>query len=313
MATLASKFGDFTFNQLASFADQTAGSEEVVKAVLSGTMVGSVQEGRLVVAERESTFFDCHSRFIPPRGLQLSVKDANYSFHLDRPAKVDYPERLQRLMDYQRLKDSVSPSEFEDRAGKILERLLADERLANIVKGDRACPLPFCLPQQQISYKQYGQVLEGFVEAASRAYRVQFPKRNFNNYRKGELAGQTYVIGGLRHEYFLAALAKGNVVGVYFPNPLQGYSPFAQRAMMAFMPAMFCLAGGIDTLTAVTAWPDVLARDFNTPGLDMSALQWRSAGFSLLFGADDDEARFGDRGGLGDALDSYSGGLVVLG
>lgn len=265
------------------------------------------------VRDSGKVLFDCHGRLIPPRGLQFNIMDANYTYHLVRPERVDYIERLQRLVDHQQLKDSISPSEFEDSAEKIIERLLADERLANVVRGDRACPLPFCMTRQQIRYNKHGRALERFAEAAARAYSVQFPKRSFNNYREGELARQTHVIGGLGHERLLAALAQGNIVGVYFPTALQGYSVFAQRAMMAFLPQMFCLAGGIDTLTAVTAWLDVLARDSNTLGLDLSALQWQSAEYSLGFEARDYEALFDHSGNLGDASDEYSGGLVVIG
>ena len=70
---------------------------------------------------------------------------------------------------------------------------------------------------------------------------------------------------------------------------------------------------GIDTAEAMVAYPDILARDYYTPGLGMSALQWQSADYSLLFEAYDDELYFGRRGDLGDALACYSGGLVVLG
>jgi hypothetical protein len=60
-------------------------------------------------------------------------------------------------------------------------------------------------------------------------------------------------------------------------------------------------------------YPDILARDYNTPGMDLSALQWQSAGYSLSFVSYGDRLSFGLYGDLSNALDDYSGGLFFLG
>ncbi|MBD3282389.1 MAG: hypothetical protein GF387_02155 [Candidatus Portnoybacteria bacterium] len=69
----------------------------------------------------------------------------------------------------------------------------------------------------------------------------------------------------------------------------------------------------MDTLIAMAMYPDILARDWNTPGLDMAALQWRSADCSLLFKARGDKLGFVSTDFLARALDSSSGGLLFLG
>ena len=140
-----------------------------------------------------------------------------------------------------------------------------------------------------------------------------FPKRNFNNYRKGKLEKQVTIVPGSRHEQLVAAMAKGVVVGIYFPNCLQGFSVYADREQMATLPEQFLLAGGFEASACMIAYPDVLARDNNTPLLDLAALQWQSAGYSLCFNADGDCAYFGSRSGLGSTYGNYAGGLVVLG
>ncbi len=72
-------------------------------------------------------------------------------------------------------------------------------------------------------------------------------------------------------------------------------------------------AGGMDIPVAMVMYPDILARDFNTPGLDMAALQWRSADSSLFFLADDDGLDFFRADCLAYARGDYSGGLLFLG
>ena len=42
-------------------------------------------------------------------------------------------------------------------------------------------------------------------------------------------------------------------------------------------------------------------------------VEWQSAGYSLYFNANDDNANFDNRSNLGNANGNYAGGLVVLG
>jgi hypothetical protein len=63
---------------------------------------------------------------------------------------------------------------------------------------------------------------------------------------------------------------------------------------MSGLPEDFVLSGAIDVMTGLTAYPDVLARDFKTPGLDCAANGWRASQMSMLFKAYDERAYFGD-------------------
>jgi len=64
------------------------------------------------------------------------------------------------------------------------------------------------------------------------------------------------------------------VIGILLPNPLQGFSIPACREYADSLPEILHLAGGYDFSAALAAYPDVLGRDFNTPGNDMAALQF---------------------------------------
>ena len=254
------------------------------------------------------TFFDANGRCIPFRGIQSRICDPDRDFHLIQPP-LDYGLRLARLGEYLQAGGSmISAAEFEDRCQKLLELLSADEQCGEIVK---AVHLPICIPQTAVV--DYGVSLETFLPGVERSYKIEFPERTFSNYRKGDLVKKMTMVPGTRHDILVERLATGPVVGVYFPNPMQGFSVLAQREQIEVMPPWFLLSGGFDTATAMAAYPDVLARDLNTPKLDLAALQWRGSSCSLCFEASDDELVFGGRGGLGLASGYYSGGFFVLG
>jgi len=107
-------------------------------------------------------------------------------------------------------------------------------------------------------------------------------------------------------------MEQGPVAGIMF-FPLQGYSVLAQREQMASLPSSLLLSGAVDMATAMAAYPDVLARDWNTPGYDCSAVSFRSSASSLYFEAYDDHLEFGDCGLLDTPGGICSGGLVFVG
>jgi len=293
------KYGHWTTGQLEALMN-TLGEENAL-ALLRGE---KAVEFRDVI----SALFDRNGRRIP-RNLENAVRDANPDFRLEQPA-ITYGERLARIGEHLQITMTVSAAEFEDRCQKLLERLSKDEQSGNVVNGIH---LPICIPQTIIS--DYGQTLdEVYLEAVGRSYEAQFRGRNFNNYRKGNLAKQvTIVPGATRHEQLVTAMSKSPVLGIYFPNPLQGFSVHAQREQMSTLPEIFLLSGGFDTATAMVAYPDVMARDFNTPGLDMVALQWQGPSRSLCLVARDDRLLFSGGADLGLASVYFSGGLFVLG
>jgi hypothetical protein len=107
-------------------------------------------------------------------------------------------------------------------------------------------------------------------------------------------------------------MKQGPVKGIHFPNPLQGFSIKASREQMLTLPKGFILSG-LDTAIAMIMYPDVLARGYLTPGLDLAALSWQSADYSLFFRADVSRLDFDNSDGLAVDYGNYSGGLLFLG
>lgn len=199
-------------------------------------------------------------------------------------------------------------AEFYDIARGLKEKLRGIVQVANLLNG--AC-FPIVVPQ--IRFDDYGQAMdEVMIPAVERAYRRQFSGRVFDNHRKGDLAGQVTVVPESRHQVLLDRMQRGYVIGLYFPNPLQGFSVLAQREQMETFPEGLLLAGGFDSAMATMMYSDVLVRDGKTPVYDLSALQWQSSEYSLSFSANDDRLQFGHRAYLGNAFEYFSGGLLFL-
>ena len=294
------------------YGEMTLGNNEALVNILGGMeVVEAILRGEQEVHLRKAIikWFDKHGRSIPSRTLSASVTDPDPDYHYLEQPMLNYAERLARIVNCFSLKEPISADEFENRAESLLEALRADDNAKLIING---VALPFYIPQTQVG--DYGQVLSNvFLPAIERSYKAEFPKRTFYNHRRRHLADQTTIVSGSRHERFVEAMQQGNVVGVYFPNCLQGFSVDASRKQMASLPEMFLLAGGFDTCASMVAYPDVLARDWKTPILDLAAMQWQSVDYSLYFRAYDEDLYIDNKGPIGNSYAHHASGLVVLG
>lgn len=302
------KYDEFTRGEEEALLNRLGGVD-IARAVGSGKYTVKIVGKEVQLAEVVEKLFDRHGRRIPPPGLCSAVCDANREFKLAQPKPKsldDYAARLTRLQTYMKPGSFISVAEFHGRSQKLLTELKANPRLANLANG--VC-LPFSLPPMKV--EDYGKKLDEMLDAFGLAYAKEYPGLTFYNHRHGELKGKVEIVAGTRHERLITALAKGTVVGLYFPNPLQGFSIPAAREQMSTLPDELILAGGLDTVANLIMYPDVLAKNFQTPGLDCAALSWDSADYSLSFRARDDFAYFAHRYLY--AHDYYSAGLVLLG
>ena len=302
-------------DQEARFAakDFTMGDLNAVVKFLGEEATQRIKSGHpftlTFLEEQLRTLFDKNGRRIP-EGLTYPVRDPDRSYFLQQP-QIDYAQRLERLkVHFRERKLPISPSQFQDECEGLREELAKSEEFATCANILNGVVLPVVLLPVPHRGFDYGMVLERvYLSAVERAYKELFPERTFQNNRKGELARKVSIIDGSRHDLLVGKLFKGPVIGLFSPNPLQGFSVLAQREQMATLPQRFSLGGGFDSATAVTMYPDVLARDFQTPGYDCAALSWVDSEYSLCFEANDERLWFDHEVSLGYAFGSYSGGL----
>lgn len=258
------------------------------------------------IKEAVKKLFDKNGRLIPPVGLQSKVYDPDKNFYLDQPemkTASDFQKRLNILYESLGIKKESETEWFMDETEILLKRIRANSQIANILNS---VWLPIILPKFQ--YDDLGEELERLLTAVEKSYKKAFSDRTFKiHLTKGDLKNKVKVRNG--HEKLIDELKTDFVYGIYFPNLMQGYSIKASREISSTISEGFSLSG-IDGIIGMIMYPDILARDYHTPGLDLSGLEWQSAaGYSLYFEADDDDLTFGDTGGLFDVNVSFSSGL----
>jgi len=297
------KYGNWTLGQVEALIN-TIG-EDPALAILRGEKIVKVEKAIF-------KFFDKNGRRVPQKGLQNNVCDPNKDFYLVQPElkKVrDYADRLIRFQE------AFHPGpmflgDFERKAKELLSELRVNKLLANLLNG---IYLPIILPKLE-NFSDYGKTLEQtFLSAIQASHQKQFPNESFYNREKNELAGEVSIIPGTRHEKLIEKMKQGIVYAIYFPNPLQGFSPLASREQMQDLPESLILVGGFDASAAQVMYPDILSRDFETPGYDLSALQYQSSNYSFYFDATGGAFELGSNGSLALTYGSYSSSLLFLG
>ncbi|MDD5043650.1 MAG: hypothetical protein PHD51_03190 [Patescibacteria group bacterium] len=292
--------------------DWTTGDLNALVKNLGGEKVArKIQRGEVKVMFKDvmEVFFDKHGRRIP-NGLQARVRDADREFQLVQPkleTDIDYLDRLKRLHEGLNSYTKITGEQFKAETERLLVLIRSNPQVANITKG---IWLPVVLPR--LTVNNLGVTLKQYLEAVGKSYTKTFSDRRFCNICKGTLAGEVNIVPRSRHDQLIERMEQGPVVGLHFPNPLQGFSIDASREQMSVLPEWFFLSG-IDTPIAMVMYPDILARDFNTPGLYMAALSLQSTSCSLYFKADKDELDFAHTPLLASVNPAWASGLLFLG
>lgn len=287
------KYGNLTLGQIEALCNILGGEEEVER-LLKGEITVEIKEA-------VKKLFDKNGRLIPPANLQSKVCDPDKNFYLNQPKMEtvsDFQERLEILEESLGIKVGITAEQFKEQIENLLEKIKADPKNANVLNG---VYLPVILPKFQ--FDDLGEEIERLLIGVEKSYQKNFPNRVFKNYRKGDLKNKVKAVCG--HENFVEDLKKDFVIGIYFPSPMQGFSINASRE---YVLESFSLSG-IDAIIGMIMYPDVLARDYNIPGLDLSGLEWQSAGCSLFFRADGADLDFGNADNLSNAHDFYSSGF----
>lgn len=153
----------------------------------------------------------------------------------------------------------LSAAEFARRACSLNKQLRKSRKLSPLMQGVH---LPICLPQLN-TWQDYGRALSSmFFRAVQRSFIRTFKERQlFNNESSEPFYEQLAIVPESRHQYLFDRMKQGPVVGIYFPEAMQGFSVRAAREHMDHLPDNVLLGGGLDVATALVMYPDVLGRD----------------------------------------------------
>lgn len=295
------KYGSVTLGQVEA-AINKLGGQEVWDAWLRGEKTATVEDAIQLL-------FDKRGRRIP-EGLQANVCDANRSFRLDQPKlveEVEFVNRVLRLHGCLSIDTGITAEQLKAETERLLVIIRENFQTTNIAN---CVYLPVILPK--LVTDDLGAELELYLVGVNNSYAKTFGDREFYNHRKGTLRNEVSIVDGSRHDQLVERMKQGSVIGLHFPNSLQGFSINASREQMSTLPGGFVLSG-MDIPIAMAMYPDVLACDWKTPGLDLAALRWQSVVYSLCFRASDGGLDFVRAGDLARAYDCSSGGLLFLG
>lgn len=285
------------------------GGREIVDEFLAGNKKVTFEDVvRLCIGK--------NARFVIPEGFEHGHVDLNPDYFWEQPTgKFDFASLIKRGALYlpQGMK-ALSAAQMEDGCRTLEEQITADSQVSNLftVKDRRrGIRLPWFLPQMDIDPKNPGKAIhEIFKPAIKRAYETEFGEHKFVDYRKDDTDGCVTIVDESQLK-LVAALRAGPVFGWIFPGVFQGIGIKGDRALMKTLPAGHNFAlGGFDSLAAMILHTATLARDNNTPVMDLASFQWRDPGYSLYLDARDGRLEFGRR--CLDPYERYSAALSVF-
>ncbi len=298
---------DINGHHIEAFVNKLGGIENFV--------LGLRHDCDLILQPRFPKYFDKNGHGIP-ENLTATVCDSNKDYTLTQPDVLSnvflagcFVRAKNYLGDYLG-RGMISYGSYQELVNIQVAKLKADESVANLLKG---VWLPIIIPPMVID--DIGRSVETIVEAAGASYKDQYQNRKWENELKGKLAGNVTIIEGTRHDRLISQIAENSVVGIYFPNALQGFSVNAQREFVQRLPEGFSLTGAIEPSVALAMYPTVLAHGNKTPVYDCSALQYKPtyAEQSFYFGANDGRLEFDHKVGLIFENGTHSGGLLFVG
>ena len=253
-------------------------------------------------------YFDQHGRCVPGDIVGHVHKKTRRYFLVEQP-KIDYEKIHARCINHLNMDAAISVTEFSQRAEKILAKIQNDPLARDILNGIR---IPFMLPKTPTG--DLGTLLDStWIKAVADSFLAKFPDRQFTNHHKEGLTGKLHIIPGSRHKRLIDSMATTKLVGYYFPC-LTEYSIPAAIEQVEKLPEYFLLAGGFDTAAALIGSPDLLLRTEGYPPLLwFAALAGERAEVGYHFEAYGYNLTFNRRAHFGNAAESWTSGLVVLG
>ena len=285
------------------YSDWTRGQVEALLNIIGEENAKKLLRGEIKPSFKKAveSLFNKHGRRIPPKRLYAAVCEPNRDYYLDElelKTETDYRDRIERLHKYLGPDTGgVGASYFMAETERLVERIWHNPQIANLL-----CSvwLPVVLPK--LTTDDIGRILEQYLEAAAKSYTETFKGRrrfitSYLGMSASRLTGRVKIVEGSRHDQLIELMRQGPVIGIYFPNSLQGFSPKAAIKQMASLPEGFILSG-LDAVIAMLIYPDVLARpSSHSIDIHLAALSWMPDKDLLCFSGDIDLV-FGESGRL---------------
>ena len=196
-----------------------------------------------------------------------SQESRNY-YRLNEP-RLDLKLILERSKKQNLVGINYSVKEFSSTVDLLKEKINNSASYTNLLKG--VC-IPFVFKRQQMNFDLGTELVDDLLPKVKATFLELFPDSEFKAILQSDckLHGNIRLHTESRYLDFIEAIERKETVGLYFPQALQGFDVYSQRAQMTDLPkldeAKICLSGGVDICSALIGTPDILfSKEFYAP------------------------------------------------
>ena len=214
------------------------------------------------------SYFDENGRRIPTHEMRVYSYESRNYYRLNEPA-LDLKLILERSKKQNLVGINYSAKEFGSTVELLKEKINSNAIYKNLLKG--VC-IPFVFKRQQMNFDLGSELVDNLLPKLKATFLELFPDSEFKAILQSEskLHGNIAIHPDSKYFDFIEAVKQKETVGLYFPQALQGFDVYSQRAQMKALPdldeAKLCLSGGVDICSALIGTPDLLFNeDFYTP------------------------------------------------
>ena len=256
----------------------------------------------------EASLFDKNGRRIP-KNLEFNVCDSSLPVKLGNlflESEKDYQELIDEFNRPLGGRLKITGEELKTGTEKLLALIGNDKRFAKILNG---AWVPIILP------KLTG-IIEKVLNEYLRATKFLYTRHCGTSFAyKDNFCGNVHISPASRYDKAISKMIMRDLVGIYFINPLQGYSVLASREQMKELPEEFVLSG-FEPLIAGAMYPKIF---FDQKlFLDLAAFSWvldpKKGNFSQsVFRTKDSGISYGANLSLNRGDGDRSSGLLFIG
>ena len=233
-------------------------------------------------------YFDKSGWRVPSSDMRTFGESRSNYYRLDQPL-IDYASILGRICRHLGTDLDITADQFEGRVGSLFSELRSSADVGDLAEG---VYVPFVFRRARPGADLGTELQDHLLPGVQRSFTERFPGARFKAVLQGDsvLAGRVGLDPHARYQKFVDASEQGTVVGIYFPQALQGFDLASQRRQMQSLPdpagMSICLSGGVDICAALTGTPELLfSEEFYTPIPTMAAYVHSDERLALLLKA----------------------------
>lgn len=211
------------------------------------------------------TFFDLSGRRIPTEEVRVFSREPKEYYKIDQPI-INYELILNRIQDINHEIREIKKQDFEEQVKKIIEEIKKKAEYRNLLNG---VWVPFIYKRKNKGADLGRELEEELLPQVKHSFLEKNPQSEFRAILQSnsKLQKNISLDPDSRYEEFIQMSERKAVIGLYFPQALQGFDVASQRKQMKTLTNSsglnICLSGGMDICSALVACPELLFSNEN--------------------------------------------------